>query len=332
MASERIADKRESSYLLTNPRRSPHASLAVLSRFGGVALESRQQNLLEAIVRADKRLREEGRPTEFLLIQGAGGVLGFKPGVPGATELFPSEADILDLQADGYVYARPSNSAMVSISFALSAAGRGAGQPRAVIADIRSPERATAPPSSADVLAWLYGLTTSGPGSSILNSGGALINEVLGRFGHEHVETVARTLVDLASEGLLLFDDPFRDIDQLAMSERISAASEFRLTLAGLDRVRGDRSTVPTITQIVHATNAQVAAGDIHNYVSFDELLDRAEAELGQLDDIDAATQEEARGILAKLRSASGTVATGTATSAGGALAGALLRQLLGLP
>jgi hypothetical protein len=44
------------------------------------------------------------------------------------------------------------------------------------------------------------------------------------------------------------------------------------------------------------------------------------------------ATQDEARGILAKLRSASGTVATGTATSAGGALVGALLRQLLGLP
>lgn len=81
----------------------------------------------------------------------------------------------------------------------------------------------------------------------------------------------------------------------------------------------------------MHAANAQVAAGDIHNYVSFNELLDRAEAELKGLDGIDAATQEEAQGILAKLRSVSGTVATGTATSAGGALVGALLRQLLGL-
>lgn len=295
-------------------------------------LEPRQQQLLEAIVRADNHLRDEGRPAEFMLIEGAGGVLGFKPDVSGAMELSPSEADILDLQAAGYVHARPSNSAMVSIVFALSAAGRNAGQPRAVTADIQNPERATAPPSSDDVLAWLYGLTASGPGSSILDSGGALINEVSGRFGHEHVETVARALVDLAREGLVLFDDPAREIDQLAMSERVSLASEFRLTSAGLDRVRGSCPVAPTILQIVKATNAQVAAGDINNYASFNELLDRAEGELDRLDGIDAATQGEARGILAKLRSASGTVATGTATSAGGALVGALLRQLLGLP
>jgi hypothetical protein len=296
-----------------------------------MVLELRQQRLLEAIVRADNRLREESRPTEFMLIEGAGGVLGFKPDVPGAMDFSPSEADILDLQAASYVHARPSNSTTVSIVFALSAAGRNAGQSRKVTA-IRTPERATAAPSSDDVLAWLYGLTASGAGSSILDSGGALINEVSGRFGHEHVETVARALGDLAHEGLLLFDDPAREIDQLAMSERISLASEFRLTSAGLDRVRGNHPAAPTILQIVNATNAQVAAGDINNYVSFSQLLDRAEDELDRLDGIDATTQEEARGIFAKLRSASGTVATGTATSAGGALAGALLRQLLGLP
>jgi hypothetical protein len=295
-------------------------------------LEPRQQQLLEAIFRADNRLRAEGRPAEFMLIEGAGGVVGFKPDVPGAMELSPSEADILDLQATGYVYARQSKSAMVSIVFALSAAGRNAGQPRSVTADIQNPERATAPPSADDVLAWLYSLMASGPGSSILDSGGALINEAGSRFGHEHVETVARALADLAREGLLLFDNPAGEIDQLAMSERISLASEFRLTSAGLDRARGNLTATPTILQIVNTTNAQVAAGDINNYASFDELLDRAEGELNRLDGIDAATHEDARGLLAKLRSASGTVATGTATSAGGALVGALLRQLLGLP
>jgi len=101
---------------------------------------------------------------------------------------------------------------------------------------------------------------------------------------------VARALADLAHEGLLLFDDPAREIDQLAMSERISLASEFRLTSAGLDRVRGNPPAAPTILQIVNATNAQVAAGDINNYASFIELLDRAEGELDRLDGIDAAT------------------------------------------
>jgi hypothetical protein len=112
----------------------------------------------------------------------------------------------------------------------------------------------------------------------------------------------------------------------------VSAAAEFRLTSTGRDRVSSQRATATTILQIVNATNAQVSAGDIHNYASFEELLDRAEDELDRIADIDPVTQADARGILAKLRSASGTVATGTATSAGGALVGALLKQLLGLP
>jgi hypothetical protein len=154
-----------------------------------------------------------------MLIEGAGGVVGFKPDVPGAMELSPSQADILDLEAAGYVHARPSDSSMVSIVFALSGAGRSAGQPRAVTADIQSSERATPPPSSDDVLAWLAGLAANGPGSSILDSGGALINEASNRFGHVYVETIARTLLDLAQEGFLLFDDPLGEIDQLATSE-----------------------------------------------------------------------------------------------------------------
>lgn len=183
-----------------------------------MALEPRQQELLEAIAGAENRLREEGQSAEFMLIEGVGGVLGFKPDIPGAMELFPSEADIRDLQAEGYVYARSSDSTMVRINFALSGAGRSAGKPRTITADIQNLERTTPPPSSDDVLAWLYGLAATGPGSSILDSGGALINEVSGQFGHEYVETVARALVDLSSEGLVLFADPAREIDQLAMS------------------------------------------------------------------------------------------------------------------
>src|SRR6202035_4408111 len=169
-------------------------------------------------------------------------------------------------------------------------------------------------------------------GSNILDSGGALINEARAQFGDDHIEAVTRALVDLQGEGLLLFDDALAGIDQITLSEQVSGAAEFRLTSAGVDRAQGVRPAATAITQIVQATYAQVAAGDIHNYGSFDELLDRAEEELDRLNGVDATAQDEARGILAKLRSASGTVATGTATSAGGALVGAVLRQLLGLP
>jgi hypothetical protein len=298
-----------------------------------MSLDPRQYALLQALVRRDSSLREERRPTYFMLLQVSGGRSALKPGVGGAAELAPEEADILDLESEGYVHRLPSDPGHVMAKFALTVAGRAAGQPRAVAADIQDAPREAAPPSSDDVLAWLHGLAASGPGSAILDSGGALINEARAHYGDEHIEAVARALVDLRDEGLLLFDDPLAGIDQIATSERVASGAEFRLTSAGRDRVlRGGTREARSIVQIIHATSAQVAAGDIHNYASFDELLDQVSEALEHLSGIDEAARDEARGILGKLRSASGTVVTGAATSAGGALLGGLLRQLLGLP
>ena len=83
--------------------------------------------------------------------------------------------------------------------------------------------------------------------------------------------------------------------------------------------------------QIINTVQAQVASGNILNYHSYNDLLDKLEGALAQLDDVDDDARAEARGILDKLRSASGKIATGTVASSGGAVIGAPLQQLLNL-
>jgi hypothetical protein len=299
-----------------------------------VALDPRQFALLQALVKAEVGLREQGRPTDFMLLQMPGPRFGLKPPVEGEGELGPTEADILDFSSEGLVHLLPSTSPTVRAKFALTSAGRSAGQPRAVTADIRRPAPGTAPPSPDEILAWLDGLAASGAGSRILVAGGALMNEALSQFGHETLDTIARRMIDLRTEGLLAFDDPLASIEQIQDAERLSHGGDFRLTSAGRDRVKPpNTASAPSVTQIVLATQAQVAAGDINvTYSSYDELLDRIAEALEALTEIDDAAREEARGILGKLRSASGTIATGASASAGGTVIGGILKGILGLP
>ena len=84
-----------------------------------------------------------------------------------------------------------------------------------------------------------------------------------------------------------------------------------------------------TVNQIVNATNAQVAAGDVINFVSFGQLLDTAQQQLEQLADLSQADREEAQGIIDRLRSATTEVAIGAAGGGGGAVIGAILMGLL---
>jgi hypothetical protein len=300
-----------------------------------MTLEPRQLAILQGLVSTENEMRERGQPTDFILLQMPGPRTGLKPGIADEDTLAPVLGDILDLETEGYVHMLSSRSSTVLAAFALTAAGRAAGRRSAVQADIQEPVPSTAPPSADDVLAWMARLAKEADGSGLLAAGGALLNAALDRFGQEHLESVARHMIDLQDDGLLAFDDPLAGIDQLPESERLSRASGFRLTAFGRDRVvyAGGRTRESSITQIVLAEKAQVAAGNIENHFeSYNELLDRIAEALEALTDIDEEAKQEARGILDKLRSASGTIATGASASAGGAVLGGVLKGILGLP
>jgi hypothetical protein len=90
--------------------------------------------------------------------------------------------------------------------------------------------------------------------------------------------------------------------------------------------------TINQYIQVWNATQLQIAAGDIKNYSTFEDLADTIEDEIDRLIDVGDAAKDEARGLLAKIRGKSDSVATSAAGSAGGAVLGAILKQLLGLP
>jgi hypothetical protein len=239
------------------------------------------------------------------------------------------EGDIYDLEDAGYVRSMGSTSSSVVGRFSLTPAGRAAGA--------ASPDSVTAvsgnvPPSPDDVLRWLAELSRSGSGSGTLASGRALLAEVERRFGQGMTQAVADVLIGLARDGLIDFDDPSRNIDQLRSEQRLANGGQFRLTSYGRDRADPTAQPPTSMTQIVHAAQAQVAAGDINNYVTFNQLLDRLEEAIKDVDGVDEETREEARGMLDKLRGSSATVATGAASGGGGALLGAVLKSVLGLP
>lgn len=290
--------------------------------------EGRQLSLLQALVRAEEELRQASRPTDFMLIQMPGPSFGLKPHVEGAEQLQPMEGDVLDLEAAGYVRTLPSTSASVVVRFGLTDAGRlaGAGPPGAAVAATDD----APPPSPDDVLRWLADLARSHAGAATLTRGHALLDEARRRFGDPNESVVADALVDLGEDGLIDFDDPSRALDQLSSAQRLSNGGRFRLTAGGRDRVEAGSQPPPSVTQIVHAAQAQVAAGNINNYVTFNALLDRVSEAIDEVDGVDDATREEAKGLVDKLRGTSATVATGAASSGAGALLGAVLKKVLG--
>ena len=83
---------------------------------------------------------------------------------------------------------------------------------------------------------------------------------------------------------------------------------------------------------ITNVIISQVAAGDITDYVTFNDVVDRAYAEVDALEDIDPETKAEARSLLARLRAGVVTGAGEMMTGAGGAIAAGVTTRSLGLP
>ena len=295
-----------------------------------MAIEPRQLKILQALVGSEDQLRDKGRAAEWILMQLPRGRTGLKPGIPNGGSLDVTHADLLDLTGEGYVHELPYSGSTVLMKFALTGAGRAAGRPPAVVQQVGPTAPPPGPPPGLDeVLAWIVALESS-PAAGALADGGRLGNKVIADFGTEHREIVAWRILDLRDEGLVRFEDFAAKLDQLSDADRLSMASGFRVTTAGRDRVRKQKRPDGNthITQIINAVNAQVAAGDIQNYVTFQAFLDRAEEAIEALDDIDEQTREEAKGLLDKLRGATGTVATSAAGGAAGTVVGAVFTRL----
>jgi hypothetical protein len=244
-----------------------------------------------------------------------------------------TEADIRDLIELGYLREVPATG-RVRMKFVVTTAGRAAGRSRpvAVALDAEGQPLTSAPPTASlnEVLAWLAGLEDNSP--PVLEDGQLLVNQALADFDEMRLEGACRGLIELASENLVGFVDPGRRLPQLPAAERIALVSEFRVTVAGRDRLAAEKaSPVITVNQIINTTNAQVAGRDVVNFVSFGAFLDAAQDQLDQLSDVNDEDRAEAQSIINKLRSATTQIAIGTAAGGGGAVLGAIFTGLLHL-
>jgi hypothetical protein len=294
-------------------------------------IDERQLRLLRELVKKEASLREQNRPTDFLFLQTPGPVFGFKPGIDNEDEIGAMEGDLEQLAEEGFVRLTSGTSPSVVCVLTLTNEGRIAGQGGGRTVEPARPAPRSAPPNADQVLKWIYELSESPEGSSALADGDSLLNHAADTYDESHLETIADRIFDLGDSGLLLFEDPAATVE-IDSKDRLGMAERFRLSTLGLDRVTSNAAPkVQNINQIINATNAQVAAGNINNFNSYDELLTHIADALHDLQDVDEEAREEALSLLEKLRSASGTVGTGVAMSGGGALLGTLLKKALGL-
>jgi hypothetical protein len=295
-------------------------------------IEDRQLQLLRALAIREAQLREEGRPTDFSFLQMPGPAFGFKPGIANEQEIGAMEGDLKELEAEGFVRLSRGSSDSVVCKLALTTTGRAASRKEPLPTELDSGSRGAVPPSADSILSWLRQVSETPDRTSALRNGGALLNDAVSVFQEDQLGAVAGRILDLGDAGLLLFDDPAAAIEGPSDIDRLRVAANFRLSPAGLDRVSpSDRPTIQNIGQIITATQAQVAGRDINNFHSYDQLVAQLTDALDQLQNVDEEAREEARGILAKLKSASSSVASGAASSGGGALLGTLLKEALGL-
>jgi hypothetical protein len=181
------------------------------------------------------------------------------------------------------------------------------------------------------VLDWL--IAQERTSAAFFDKPAALLDHAVqdGLAGSSGREGLATSVVLLIEEGYLSGDLP--DFDQATNVQRVASSGRLRLTMKAYDRAAQEQAggPPPSINFYGSVVAGQIAAGDITNYVTFSQLLDRAEAELDHLDHVDDHVRDEARTLIEGLRGkaldASGVVITG----AGGQLLGSVLGQLLGL-
>lgn len=144
-------------------------------------------------------------------------------------------------------------------------------------------------------------------------------------------DALAGRLVDLYDQGYLSGDLP--DFEQADAMARLRMSGGLRLTMKAHDRIGQDRlQPGNSVTFNGPVIADQIAAGDIANYTSLGDLLDRAETEIIELAAVEAEEREEALGLIAVLRGKALDLGGGVLSGAGGGLLASVIAQLLGLP
>lgn len=144
-------------------------------------------------------------------------------------------------------------------------------------------------------------------------------------------DALAQKILELRSQGMLT--GYVRLSEDFGPEQRLGHATDLDLSMRAYEVLSAAQPPGRSTQMVFNApVSGQVAGGNITNYVSFTQLLERAESELEHLQGVDDQAREDARSLvqamLGKTRVGAGQVVTG----AGGSLLAGVLAQLVGLP
>jgi hypothetical protein len=287
-------------------------------------MEERLAEHLKRLGQADSNLQKSGGdPEPFVLVYAGGMTREILHPAWDDSWATPVAGDIDDLEELGLARNEPAQNA--KRIFSLTVKGR---QQASLLGE---PQRVAAgghTPGLEEILAWLAKTESDEP--EILDLPSRIVPKAIAdKFIYDGSrEAFASRIVDLVEQGYLTGDLP--DFQQAGAEQRLGLSDGLRLTMKALDRASGPAA--PAISFNGSVIAGQIAAGDITNYASFGDLLDRAEAELSKLHTIDGVERDEALGLIEVLRGKALTLSSEVATGAGGSLLAATLSQLIGIP
>ncbi len=128
--------------------------------------------------------------------------------------------------------------------------------------------------------------------------GQRVLQAAIAEFDPCQLEAVSALLFDLLDERLVKFLNPMATLTGWPASTRIGKASGFRITMEGIDRLKGSRSA--SITQIYnYGFVGQLAGRDIVNEVTItEEIVQLALQEVDRRSGVDDDTRQGARTLI----------------------------------
>jgi hypothetical protein len=287
------------------------------------AVDARLTEFLRRLGEAEAALKRAGEERQpFLLIYAHVGSIGIKHPGWDSSWMQPTAEDVDDLEELGFVRNEPPRN--VKRSFSLTFRGR---QQAEALAGGAAASAGHAP-NLDETLRWLKELEEQLPAS--LSEPGNLpsraVNSGLISPGSE--EVLAQRIIDLLSQGFLEGDAP--GFDQAGPIQRLELSDGLRLTIAAHDRLR-EEPRASSVNFYGSVIAGQIAAGNIKNFVSFGDLLDRAETEIHALEDVSGNDRDEALTLIDVLRGKAMGAGGQVLTGAGGGLLADVLARLVGL-
>lgn len=273
-------------------------------------MEHRHREALRRIYQADRMLQEDGREPEQFVLYPAGGPNGRKVlharwnsswAAPSAETIDDlGELELLRVEA-------PSD---LGRKFSLTMQGRD--EARAIDAQAVVPQATGgSAPTASEVLMWLFEFAKRYPNA--LDSPADILDLATreGFIRMDGRDALAARILRLIEEGYLQGDVP--ELAHGTPSQRLAGVRHLQFSMKATE-VR-DASTGSTPSSVVNIMAGQIALGDIANYVTFGDVLDRAEHEVDALTE-DEETRSAVKRLIDQMRgsaaTASGQVVTGT--------------------